>query len=376
MPRHPVTCFDTPLTVPSPYYFGEDILAEFPTILSQYDFDRCFLVTSRKLFPLFGRTFLDVLRQAHVPCESIAINETERHKNWKTLRDLCEALVAGGATKDSILIALGGGVVGNLVGLAAALLYRGVRFVQVPTTIMSQSDSTLSNKQAINGQRGKNHFGVYHAPLLIWSDTAYVAAEPERQRRSGVVEGIKNIFISNRDTEAANDMVATWESGEKCYELVRMLIQSKLQILRQDHSERGYGVILEYGHTFGHAIEWLAQGQLYHGEAVAIGMCLAAEVSRALGYMSKDFVKEHYHMLEQRLGAPTRLPKEISLAQLYETMLNDNKRSKKGLGLLLLRRCGEFVKSNGDYLVSVPQEALLLALKSIRQDSLPIMMRA
>jgi 3-dehydroquinate synthase len=368
VPHRPIVCFDTPLVPSSPYYFGQEIVTQLPDVLKGHDFDRCFLVTSRKLMPLFGEDILGALRRDGVSSDAVLIKESEQHKSWRTLRGLGERLVARGVTKDSILIALGGGVIGNVVGLAAALLYRGVRFVEVPTTIMAQTDSTLSNKQAINGKRGKNQFGVYHAPLFVWADAAYAAAEPPRQQRAGIVEGIKNVFISENCTSAADVLLQEWESGNRFYELLRHLIDSKLAILRRDPTEKGACLILEYGHTFGHAVEWLA-GNLYHGEAVAIGMCLAAETSHALGHMSRPFLQDHYRLLGTRLGVPTRLAKNISAATLLHAMRSDNKRTKKGLRFLLLRGCGEFVNPDGDFQTAVPPERLTEVLRGIEAEA-------
>jgi 3-dehydroquinate synthetase len=343
----------------------------FPAVLRTYNFDRSFLVTSRKLWRLFGVELHEALEKAEIRVERVLIRETERHKNWTTLSKLCEELVSLGATKDSLLIGLGGGLIGNVVGLAAALLYRGIRFVQVPTSITAQTDSALSNKQAINGRRGKNQFGAYLAPLFIWSDAAYSELEPVCQRRSGVVEGIKNVLISQPDTSAAELMLQAWESGDRFFDLLRLLIESKLPILGQDPSERSSCVRLEYGHTFGHAIEWLSKGRLHHGEAVSIGMCLAAELSHGEGYMSESFLEEHYRWLGTRLGMPTRLPPEISPDEVYEAMLFDNKRTGEGLRFLLLHSCGHFVNSGGAYRVPVDKTKVMEVLKRAKSARPP-----
>jgi len=255
-------------------------------------------------------------------------------------------------------------VIGNVTGLSAALLYRGVRFVEIPTTVMSQTDGTLSNKQAINGAAGKNQFGVYHAPLFIWSDCDYVRTEPIRQRRAGVVEGIKNVLISQSDLSLAETMLDLAEDESRLADLVQMLVQSKLPILHRDPTERGYGIVLEYGHTFGHAIEWLAQGQLFHGEAVAIGMCLAAELSHALGHMTEDFLLDHYRLLDQ-LHVPTTLPTGITAEAVFETMLRDNKRTKRGVTYILLSGCGKVIRYNEHYTVAVEPELVLQTLRSV-----------
>lgn len=352
----------TELEVSSSYFLGDNILQQLPPYLRPHNFDRTFLVTSQKLWGLFGAEVVATLRRENVRCEPILIPESESNKSWETLQDLCERLVAAGATKDSLLLALGGGVIGNIVGLSAALLYRGVRFVEMPTTVMSQTDGTLSNKQAINGAAGKNQFGVYHAPLFIWSDCHYSRSEPLRQRRSGVVEGIKNVLVSQPGTAAAEVMLDLADDEARLVELVQLLVRSKLPIIERDPSERGYGIVLEYGHTFGHAIEWLAQGKLFHGEAVAIGMCAAAELSHALGYMSDDFLREHYRLLD-RLGVPTALPSGISAEAVCETMLRDNKRTKRGVTYILLSDCGEVVRSDGHYTVAVEPSLVLEALR-------------
>ncbi len=372
MQRQQILRFDTPLAVSSPYYFGDEIAEQFPGCLKEHDFDRCFLVTSEKLLRLLGGPLLRALRQAGVPCEPVLIQESEAQKDWGTLGGLCEELAARGATRDSILIALGGGVIGNVVGLAAALLYRGVRFVEVPTTVLAQTDSTLSNKQAINGCRGKNQFGVYHAPLFIWADAAYPRSEPERQQRSGIVEGVKNALIAQAGPDALTPVLEAWRSGDRYSELLLRLIESKLTILRQDPTERGRCIILEYGHTFGHAVEWLSSGKLFHGEAVSIGMCLAAELSYALGLQPQSLRRDHYRLLGEWLGAPTRLPEDICVEALYETMLADNKRSGKGLRFLLLRDWGEFVNPDGDYQVAVPREDVLAMLRRVTGQARPV----
>src|SRR4051794_14421052 len=172
----------------SPFYFGEDIQDELPAYLIREPFDRCFLVTSEPLWHLFGEGLLRTLHGAGIAAEKVLIPEGEAQKSWSTLRDLGEELVTRGASRDSLLLALGGGMIGNVVGLAAGLLYRGVRHVEIPTTVMAQTDGTLSNKQAINGARGKNQFGLYHAPLFVWVDCAYSRREPVWQIRAALAE--------------------------------------------------------------------------------------------------------------------------------------------------------------------------------------------
>ena len=367
MQQGDVKRLEIPLAEKVPFYFGSEILHQFPAQLRGLEFDRCFLVTSQKLFGLFGDRFANMLREHAVPYETIVIEESEANKNWATLSTLCEDLVAAGATKDSILLALGGGVIGNIVGLAAALIYRGIRFVEIPTTVTSQTDGTLSNKQAINGERGKNQFGAYYAPLFVWADCAYSQHEPIRQRRCGVVEGIKNILVSQPRLDAAEQLVAMSADLDRHAELTWRLIESKCAILRKDPTERGFGVVLEYGHTFGHAIDWLSRGALFHGEAISIGMCLAAELSGSLGFLSNDLIADHYRLLGE-LGTPTVLPRDLEPQAIFDAMQSDNKRGGRGLRFLLLKECGELHNPDGDYQVAVEKEAVLAVLTRFARE--------
>lgn len=358
--------FETPLSVSCPYYLGDGITDFLPAQLQAHAFDRCFLVTSRKLFNLFGRQLARQLRGARVSATVLLVGDGEDQKSWRSLQSLLERLVQARATKDSILLALGGGVVGNLAGLAAALLYRGVRYVEIPTTLMALTDSTLSNKQAINGRHGKNQFGVYHAPLFIWGDVQFARSEPIRQQRAGVVEGIKNVFVWGQSRADADPILAAFEAGDTL-RLARLLIDSKLPILAADPTERGSAIALEYGHTFGHAIEWLAKGELFHGEAVAVGMCLAADLSHTLGLMSERFRAEHYQILGDRLGVPVHLPPNLSPEAVLELMHRDNKRSAKGLACLLLTDYGQFAEPTGDRQTRVAPGDMLELLQRARE---------
>lgn len=361
----PLITLDTSLKPCSPFYFGEGIAGLLPAFLKSNDFDRVFLIAGAGILKMFGQQIVAELRRGQVRCDTVLINDSERTKDWTTLSGLCEDLVSAGVTKDSILLALGGGVIGNVVGLAAALIYRGIRFVQIPTTVTAQTDSTLSNKQAINGARGKNQFGVFHAPLFVWADAAYPRTEPPRQIKAGIVEGIKNVFISYKDPAAIDPMLRLHRDSDMPA-LLLALIRSKLSILRHDPTEKASAIALEYGHTFGHAIEWLAAGKLLHGEAVSIGMCLAAELSRAMGFISNQFLEDHYRYLGAELGTPTALPEWLAPQDVYDTMLADNKRTAKGLRFLLLRSCGHFVNPDGDYQVAADPRLVIDVLERSR----------
>ena len=347
---------ETGLKPSSPYYYGYQIMDRFADVIKEYHFDTLFLVTSPVINDLYGRDFIKYFQAQSLPFKVIMIPEGERKKNFVTLSQLCEDLVANEVSKDSIILAFGGGVIGNIAGLAAALIYRGIRFVEIPTTIMGQTDSTLSNKQAINGQRGKNHFGVYHAPLLIWSDSAFLRSESPQYTKSGFVEAVKNGFISDPDflrylEEVLNEDLVF--SNEQFHQLIYRIILSKIKIIQQDSSEKSFGIVLEYGHTFGHAIEWLVKGSLSHGESVAIGMCLAAELAFKLELLSREIVDRHYYVLGKKAGVNVALPPTINTESLMEAIVSDNKRTAKGVRYILLEDIGRPSNAEGDYMVSV-----------------------
>jgi 3-dehydroquinate synthetase len=264
-----VITLSTHLEKPSPFYFGYGIHQSFLSELEKYSFDKIFFFTEPHLFESYGKELYDQI-SAKYPCSVEFVPAGEKCKYFPVLEETCEKLIAKGASKKSILLAFGGGTVGNVVGLAAGLIYRGIRFVEIPTSMTGQTDSTLSNKQAVNGGTGKNHFGLYHAPLFIWADTKYLKTEPPFSRRSGIIEGIKNGFISDENFLEYLEQSLNPEldfTDAKLTEIAYKIILSKLPILQQDPSEKGYAITLEYGHTFGHGIEWLEK--ISHGEAVS-----------------------------------------------------------------------------------------------------------
>jgi 3-dehydroquinate synthase len=218
------------------------------------------------------------------------------------------------------------------------------------------TDSTLSNKQAVNGRKGKNHFGLYHSPLFIWSDTAYLTTEPAESKRCGIVEGIKNGFIADASfldyLEEELDPAVRY-SGDQLTALAYRIIQSKLTVLRRDPSEKGESIVLEYGHTFGHALEWLGQGKLSHGAAVAIGMKLAARLGRELGLISQDLVERHDYLIDDRLGMTATIPPTVTADALIDAMIHDNKKTNEDLRFVLLEDAGRCYNPEGDFLVTV-----------------------
>jgi 3-dehydroquinate synthase len=350
-----VITLSTELAKPSPFYFGFDIEHEFVNVLDSYSFDKIFFFTEPHLFELYGKELYQKIAEKY-PCSLEFVPNGEACKYFPVLEHTCEDLIAKGVSKKSLLLAFGGGTVGNIVGLAAGLIYRGIGYIEVPTSMTGQTDSTLSNKQAVNGKTGKNHFGVYHSPIFIWSDTKYLKTEPPVSKRSGIIEGIKNGFISDASFLDYLDTVLNPQlkfSDAQLYDLAYQIILSKLEILKQDPSEKHYGIVLEYGHTFGHAIEWLEKGKMSHGEAVSFGMKIAAELAYELGFISQADVDLHYYMIEEKLGFNRPLPQHITTKQLMNAMIADNKKTGADIRFIILEKIGQCHNPEGDFLVTV-----------------------
>ncbi len=345
----------TELQKPSPFYFGYDIKEHLVNEFSKHDFDKIFFFTEQNLFELYGEELFHELN-AKYHCLLEIVPPGEKCKYFPVLEEVCETLIAEGVSKKSLLVAFGGGTVGNIVGLVAGLIYRGIRFIEISTSMTGQTDSTLSNKQAVNGSTGKNHFGLYHSPLFIWADTKYLKTEPAFSKRCGIIEGIKNGFIAEPTFLDYLEKTLNPElnfSDQQLTDLAYKIILSKLEILKQDPSEKHLGIILEYGHTFGHGLEWLLKGKLSHGEAVSYGMKIAAELAKEMGLISQKDVDLHYYFIEEKLGFNNPWPENVTTNLLMEAMIADNKKTGEDLRFVILEKIGQCYNPEGDYLATV-----------------------
>lgn len=365
-----VLSFNTELSQPSPYQFGYQIRDQLlPHVLDAAGtepIDRFFLVSDATVASLYGSSIHAALGDSGIEGQTLILPSGEQAKTFTHLERLCEMLVARGATKRSVLVALGGGATGNVVGLVAGLLFRGIRYIEIPTSFTHMTDGTLSNKQAVNGCSGKNHFGLYHAPMMIWGDAYYLTSESRRFRDAGLVEGIKNglidqpAFLTYLQTALHSDGVY---SPEELTELAYKTILSKLEILKQDPTEKHYGIVLEYGHTFAHAIEWLSQGGLIHGEAVGLGMRIAARLAHRLGLIPETIVALHDDLIEHHLGMHLGLPATATPEAILQSMQVDNKKTGDIIRYCLLERLGVCANPEGDHLVAVANEVVLDVLR-------------
>ena len=269
------------------------------------------VVSNATVAPLYAQRLARTLAARHAGVRQLALPDGEAHKNWATLNTIFDTLLQAGADRQTTLYALGGGVVGDMAGFAAACYMRGVPFVQVPTTLLAQVDSSVGGKTGINHPLGKNMIGAFYQPLAVVCDLDVLATLPARELSAGLAEVIKYGPIHDMDffswAEQHIDALRACDAAALA-QAVRRSCQIKAEVVGHDERESGLRAILNFGHTFGHAIEaGLGYGQWLHGEAVGAGMVMAAQLSRALGLVDDVFV-QRLSALIARAGLPVRGP--------------------------------------------------------------------
>ena len=267
------------------------------------------IVTNTTVGPLYAERLASVLARRHAKVSCIELPDGEQFKTWESLNLIFDALLGAAADRKTTLYALGGGVVGDTTGFAAACYMRGVPFVQVPTTLLAQVDSSVGGKTAINHPLGKNMIGAFYQPLAVVCDLDVLKTLPPRELSAGLAEVIKYGPIADMAffdwIEANIDALRACDPAALAH-AVKRSCQIKADVVGQDEREAGLRAILNFGHTFGHAIEaGMGYGAWLHGEAVGAGMVMAAELSRGLGLVDAAFVQRLTRLI-QRAGLPTR----------------------------------------------------------------------
>jgi len=298
------------------------------------------VVTNAVVAPLY----LDRVKRAleGTRITEIVIPDGEQSKSWQTLNRVFDDLLKGKCGRDTLVIALGGGVVGDLAGFAAAVYQRGVPFIQVPTTLLAQVDSSVGGKTAINHALGKNMIGAFHQPLAVVSDVATLDTLPDRELRSGLAEVIKHGFALDATfvdwLESNVEKILRRDHGALVH-AIRRSCELKARIVAADEREAGERALLNFGHTFGHAIEaGTGYGTWLHGEAVAAGMVMAAELSALMGQLKKTEVSR-VRELVRRAGLPVSGP-ALAPERMLELMALDKKAAKGRTRFIVLECIG------------------------------------
>jgi len=278
--------------------------------------------------------------------ELLILPSGEEQKSFESWRAIIDRLIAGEALRDASLVALGGGVIGDLTGFAAATYMRGIRFVQVPTTLLAQVDASVGGKTAVNHPAGKNLIGAFHQPSAVMIDSDTLSTLPEREYRAGLAEVVKYGII--RDAaffdwlEAHVNNVGSRES-EATLEVIARSVRNKAEVVAEDEKEQGIRATLNFGHTFAHALETLTGYSRYlHGEAVAIGMVVATALSEQRGICGENRTSRVRGLLNL-FGLPVSWPSDIDPERAYKAMAMDKKALNTGLRLVLIEEIGKAV---------------------------------
>ncbi|HET8701547.1 MAG TPA: 3-dehydroquinate synthase [Nitrococcus sp.] len=326
-----------------PIYIDQGLLDK-PELLGRHiPGTQVLVVTNETVAPLYLERVCAAL--AGFAVGRVILPDGEQYKTLETTMRIYDALIDEGFNRSATLIALGGGVVGDITGFAAATYQRGVHFIQIPTTLLALVDSSVGGKTGVNHPRGKNMIGAFHQPRCVLADTDTLGTLPEREFRAGIAEVIKYGLIQDyaffQWLERNLAQVLAREPAALMY-IIEQSCRNKAYVVAADERESGQRALLNLGHTFGHAIE-TATGyrEWLHGEAVAVGMCMAAHLSAAMGWMTTK-AYERTESLIQAAGLPV-LPPRLSPDTLRKLMAIDKKASRGRLRLVLLEGIGSAV---------------------------------
>jgi 3-dehydroquinate synthase len=341
-----------------PICIGQNLLSRSELITQHIPGNSALIVTNKTVAPLY----LQQLEQSleGIRHQSLILEDGEEHKNLEVLSSIYDFLLKNRYDRNTTLIALGGGVIGDITGYAAATYQRGVHLIQIPTTLLSQVDSSVGGKTAVNHPLGKNMIGAFYQPKAVIADTATLNTLEDRQLSSGIAEVIKYGLIRDIEflewLEENMDRLLDRDPEALAYAIERSC-KNKAEIVAADEKESGQRALLNLGHTFGHAIETgMGYGAWLHGEAIASGMVMAARLSNKLGWISESDVSRVVDIIE-RANLPVKAPQEMDVDRFVELMAIDKKVSDGVLKLVLYKAIGQAVISK-DYTEQALREAI------------------
>lgn len=342
-----------------PIFIGSDLNPQ--SLLEPYiKAKQVMIVTNTTVAPLYLEHYMTAIESLGKTVATCILPDGEKYKNIEHLNLIFDALLEAGFNRDATVLALGGGVIGDMAGFASACFQRGVYFIQVPTTLLSQVDSSVGGKTGINHPLGKNMIGAFQQPQVVLADMAQLSTLPDRELSAGLAEVIKYALLGDLDflvwlEENMDGLVG--RDSELLAEAVYRSCAHKARIVANDEKEQGERALLNLGHTFGHAIEsYLGYGVWLHGEAVATGMVMAADLSQRMGWISAEDL-ERTKKIIQRAHLPVKCP-AIPLDEFLAYMAHDKKVLNGQLRLILLKSLGQAVITR-EFDVELMKQAIL-----------------
>ncbi len=334
-----------------PIYIGEQLLTQADLIGPHIHGSSALIVTNTTLAGLYLKTLQQTLDACGIRHDLVVLADGEQYKTMAAIETIIDKLLQNRHDRRSSVIALGGGVVGDIAGFAASIYLRGVNFIQIPTTLLSQVDSSVGGKTGVNHPLGKNMIGAFYQPQCVIIDIATLTSLPDRELSAGMAEVIKYGLIHDAEFFAwLEDNVDGLMARDATLLAQAVLVscQTKASVVELDERESGLRAILNLGHTFGHAIEnVMGYGVWLHGEAVAAGMMMAIDLSERQGWIDASVAKRSKALLE-KCRLPVRPPPEMTRQQYLDAMAIDKKTVDGQINLVLLRALGEACVSN-DY---------------------------
>jgi 3-dehydroquinate synthase len=347
-----------------PIHIGPGLIDSSALYAPHLSGGRAAIVTNDVVGALYSSRVKKALEQAGASVVQIMVEDGEQAKRWGNVDSICDAMLEARCGRDTLLVALGGGVVGDLAGFVAAVYQRGIPFLQVPTTLLAQVDSSVGGKTAINHARGKNMIGAFHQPRAVIADVAALDTLPDRELRAGLAEVVKHglaLDLEFVDWLEKNVEKLLARRTDALIYAVRRCCELKAGIVAEDEREAGKRALLNFGHTFGHAIEGATgYGSWLHGEAIAAGMVMAAELSARLGLIpGRDL--ERVRNLIARAGLPIAGP-ALSPGRMLELMAVDKKAAKGKIRFVLLESIGR-ARVQGEVEPELVRGAILAAMR-------------
>lgn len=320
----------------------EELFSSLIKKLKAIQYSRLVLVTNTVVWALYGPQVTSVFKKNHIEFHAIVLPDGERYKNLKTLQQIYDALLESHADRSSLLIALGGGVIGDITGFAASTYMRGIRYIQVPTTLLAQVDAGIGGKTAIDYASMKNIIGAFHQPLFVYSNVRFFKTLSERMFRAGLAEVIKYGAIKDKALFSYVGMHRHGILAQSPQRLLKIVFDSsriKAVFVEKDEKEvSGIRMLLNFGHTFGHALESSTRYKILHGEAVGIGMIMAARISHRLTLCKKE-IPDKIESIVRDVGLPVSL-KAFKTEHLSNIIDYDKKNMGMRIRLVLLKTLG------------------------------------
>lgn len=353
-----------------PIYIGRGVLKVLEDEINRLSPTSLVVITDSNVYKLHWKFFEGKLKKIGIPYYLIVIPSGEKYKNRDTKEFIENRMLEDGIDRKGVVVALGGGVIGDIAGFVAATYHRGINFIQIPTTLLAMVDSSIGGKVAVDTPYGKNTIGAFHQPKAVIMDTTFLETLPEVQFKNGFVEILKHSLIKDREFYeflVKNRVLIMHRDDIYMSEIIRRSCEIKKDVVEKDEKETGLRKILNFGHTVGHAIESFYNYRILHGLAVSVGIVVESLISFKLGILPEDEYKKVLELLRlfelpvsfRDLGIHLN---EKSISKIVELMKGDKKSLAKEIKMSLIKRIGEVIDS---YVMTVEPSIIHSSLRDV-----------